>query len=60
MIQARKKYLDYLTDTSFHGINILFVLLLEKNADKASYERYYPPKEEIKDCSVIIDGKNFD
>ena len=36
-IQARNQYLHYLIDSSFEGVNILFVLLFEDNAHRTSY-----------------------
>ena len=37
-------YLDYLIDPSFQGVNILFVLSLEKEYDRKVYKGYYLPK----------------
>ena len=36
-----------------------FALAFENDAQRTSNNRYYIPNLEIKDCNVIIDGKNF-
>ena len=53
------QYLDYLTDPGFQGIYRLFVLSFEYNEHHISYQRYFFPTIEIKDCIVMIDGKNI-
>ena len=58
-IQAPNLYLDYLIDSSFQGVNRLFVLLLENSIDRRVYTKYYLPKVEIKDRNVRSDGQNF-
>ena len=58
-MQERNRYLDYLIDTSFQGVNRLFVLSFENNTDQASYKRHYLPSVEIKDFNVMIDGPKF-
>ena len=40
---------DYLSDRSFQGVNILFVLLLENRTDTIVHTGYYFSKVEIKD-----------
>ena len=44
---------------SFQGANRLFVLTFEDDAQRTSNKKYYIPNVEIKDCNVVIDGKNF-
>ena len=44
---------------NFQGVNRLFVLAFEDNAQRISNKRHYIPNVEIKDYNVIIDGKNF-
>ena len=44
---------------SFQGVNRLFVLPFENDAQRTSNKRYYIPNEEIKDYNVMIGGKNF-
>ena len=55
----RKPYLDCLIDTSFQGVNRLFVLSFENDADRIVHTEYYLPKVEIKGYNVKIDGRNF-
>ena len=50
---------DFLIDPSFQGISRLFVLSFENVVDRKVHREYYIPKVEIKDYSVMIDGKNF-
>ena len=52
------QYLDYLIDPSFQGVNSLFVLPFENEAQRTSDKRYYIPPREIKNY-VMIDGQNF-
>ena len=40
-------------------MNRLFVLAFENDAQRTSNKRYYIPNVKIKDCNVMIDGKNF-
>ena len=56
---ARNANLNHLIEPSFEGVNRLFVLAFENDAQRASNKRYYIPNVEIKDCNVMIDGKNF-
>ena len=46
-------------DPSFQGLNRLFVLPSENEAQRTSYKRYYLPTREIKNYNVMIDGQNF-
>ena len=46
-------------DPSFQGVNRLFVLSFENEADREAQTKYYLPAEELKDYNVIIDGRNF-
>ena len=56
---AQKRYLNYLINPSFQGINRLFVLRLKNENDRTSHSTYYLPKVEIKDYNVMIGGRNF-
>ena len=47
--ERKNQYLDYLIDPSFQGVNRLFVLSFEDEAQRTSYKRYYLPTVEIKD-----------
>ena len=56
---AQNANLNHLIEPSFQGVNRLFVLAFENDAQRTSNKRYYIPNVEIKDYSVMIDGKNF-
>ena len=56
---AQNANLNHLIEPSFQGINRLFVLAFENDAQRISKKRYYIPNVEIKDYNVMIDGKNF-
>ena len=56
---AQNANLNHLIEPSFQGINRLFVLAFENDAQRTSNKRYYIPNVEIKDYNVMIDGKNF-
>ena len=51
--------LSHLVEPSFQGVNGLFVLAFENDAQRTSKKRYYLPNVEIKDYNVMIDGKNI-
>ena len=55
---TQNKYLDYLIDPSFQGVNNLFVLLYENNVYPTIHTRYFLPIREIKNYDVMIDGRN--
>ena len=46
---AQNRYLNYLINPSFQGVNRLFVLSFENEDDRVSHSTYYLPKVEIKD-----------
>ena len=57
---TQSRYLNYLVDPSFQGVNKIFVLSFENENDRTSHLTYYLPKvKEIKNRNVTIDGKNF-
>ena len=56
--QARNRYLDFLIDPSFQGVNRLFVLSFKDDDGRESHKQYYISTVEIKDYKVIIDGGN--
>ena len=56
---AQNRYLNYLINSSFQGVNRLFVLVFENENDRTSHSTYYLPKVELKDYNVMIDGSNF-
>ena len=57
--QARNRYLDFLIDPSFQGVNRLFVLSFKDDDGRNSHEQYYLPTVEIKDYNVMMDGRKF-
>ena len=56
---AQNANLNHLIEPSFQGVNRLFVLAFEADAQRISNKRYYIPNVEIKDYNVMIDGKIF-
>ena len=56
---AQNRYLNYLINSSFQGVNRIFVLSFEHENDRTSHSTYYLPKVEIKDCNVMVDGRNY-
>ena len=56
---AQNANLNHLIEPSFQGVNRLFVLAFENDAQRTNNKRYYIPNVEIKDYNVMNDGKNF-
>ena len=56
---AQNPNLNHLVASRFQGVNRLFVLAFESDAQKASNKRYYLQNVVTKDCNVMIDGKCF-
>ena len=56
---AQNANLNHLIEPSFQGVNRLFVLAFEDDAQRTSNKIFCIPNVEIKDCNVMIDGKNF-
>ena len=56
---AENANLNHLIEPSFQGVNRLFVLAFENDDQRISNKRYDFPNVEIKDCNVVIDGKNL-
>ena len=56
---VQNRYLNYLINASFQGVNRLFVLSFENGNDRTSHSTYYLPKVKIKNYNVMIDGRNF-
>ena len=57
--QTKTNNFNYLIDPTFIKVNRLFVLSFENEEDRTSFSKYYTPKVEIKDFSVLVDGKSF-
>ena len=55
---AQNANLNHLVEPSFQGVNRLFVLAFEDDAQRISRKRYYIPNIEIKDYNVVINGEN--
>ena len=54
----QNRYLDFLIDPSFQGVNRLFILSF-KDDGQESHKQYYIPTVEIKDYNVMNDERNF-
>ena len=54
---AQNPNLNHLVEPCFQGVDRLFVLAFENDAQRTRNKRCYPPKEEIKYYNVMIDGK---
>ena len=54
----RNPNLNHLVEPSFQGINILFVLAFEDDAQRTSHSNYYLSNVEIKDYNIMINGEN--
>ena len=48
-----------MVEPSFQGVNRLFVLAFENDAQRTLHSDYYLPNVEIKDYNVMINGENF-
>ena len=51
--------LNHLVEPSFQGVNRLFVLAFEDDAQRTTYDANYLPNVEIKDYNIMINGENF-
>ena len=56
---AQNPNLNYLIEPSFQGVNRLFVLAFENDAQRKVHSGYYLPNVEIKNYNVMINGENF-
>ena len=56
---AQNRYLNYLINPSFQGMNRIFILSFENENDRTSHSTYYLPKVEIKYYIIMIDSRNF-
>ena len=59
IIEIKYENLNHLIELNFQVINRLFVFSPEKDSQRTSNKIYYLPNVEIKDCNVVIDGKNL-
>ena len=56
---AQNPNLNHLVEPSFQGVNRLFVLAFETDAQRTSSKVYYLPSVEVKNYNVMINGENF-
>ena len=56
---AQNPNLNHLVEPSFQGVNRLFVLAFENDAQRTSSKGYYLPNVKIKNNNVMINGENF-
>ena len=56
---TKNRYLNYLINPRFQGVNRPFVLSFENENDRTSHSTYCLPEVEIKNYNVMIDGRNF-
>ena len=56
---AQNPNLNQLVESSFQGVNRLFVLAFENDDDRTSDDKYYLPTVEMKDYNIMINGENF-
>ena len=59
LTERQNQFLGFSVDLSFQKVNRLFILWFENEDDRKVHTGCYLSKVEIKDCNVIIDGKNF-
>ena len=55
---ARNSDLNHLVESSFQGVNRLFVSAFENDAQRTSHSGYYLPNVEIKNYYIMINGEN--
>ena len=59
VLLGRNPNLNHLIEPSFQGVNRLFVLAFENDAQRTSTRRYYLLNFEIKDYNIMINGEKF-
>ena len=57
--QTKNNNLNYLIDPTFIKVNRLFVLSFKNEDDRFFCSECYTPSVEIKEVTVLIDGKSF-
>ena len=55
----QKRYLFFLVDPSFLGVNRLFDLSCKNEQNRESLKKYYLPTADIKDYNFMVDGKTY-
>ena len=56
---AQNLNLNFLIDPSFQGVNRVFVLAFENDAQRKVHSGYYLPNVETKSYNVMINGEHF-
>ena len=56
---AQNPNLNHLVEPSFQGVNRLFVLAFQDDAQRTTHDAYYLPNVQIKDYNIMINGENF-
>ena len=56
---AQNPSLNHLVEPSFQGVNRLFVLAFEDDAQRTAQDSYYLPIVEIKDYNIMINSEHF-
>ena len=56
---VQNRNLNHLVEPSFQGVNRLFALAFEGDAQRTTHDAYYLPNVEIKDYNIMINGENF-
>ena len=62
-IHNQNNYIRELLDSSYQGVNRLFILAYDNTGDNSvtanSHRRYFRPRIKIENYSIEIDGRNF-
>ena len=56
---SRNRNLNHFIEPNFYGVNRLFVLAFENDAQRTSSKSYYLSNVELKDYNNMINGENF-
>ena len=57
--KAQNRYLGFLIDASFQGVNKLFVLSFKDENGRENHRQHYLSTVEIEDYNVMTDGRNL-
>ena len=55
--KQQNRYLDFLLNPGFQGVNRLFVLSFQNTSSRTNSTRYYLPLVQLKNYNVMIDGR---
>ena len=56
---AQNPNLNHFVESSFQGVNRLFVLAFENDTQRTSTKDYYLPNVELKDCNIMINRESI-